>query len=995
MLAPALARPSRSRLVSLVALAAPLWLAAGCTEHRSIFAGDGGVDAGSDGGSDGGTDGGPLSDGGTLTLRIDGLNGPVQQGTTTPLQVIELDGAGGQTDVTAQATLSSSNSGVATFSSSAPADLVAVARGTALISASLAISGGAPLTAQTLVVVQGANQNVTVSVEIAPATLTLAPGLGSRLAANATQGDGSQLSVGAQADWSSSDATICTVDNAQQKGFVSAVATGSCTITATYGGKSGTAAVTVSALTPTALAVNPSTAQVAAGATAQLTATATLSDGSAFDATASASWSSAAAGTASVQSGLVTGVATGQTQIIAALGSLTASAQITVTAATLQSISVAPPQSTLAAGLVQQLTATAVYSDGSTADATGSATWTSSAPAIAMLESTASDGSTGGTVLALTPGRATITATLSGVSGSALVNVTDATPTLITLTPSPITLPAGVSQQITARALFSDNTTRDVSSAVTWQLADTTLATINGSGLLTGTLPGSTTLTATLGTASASANLTVTAAQLAQVLLTPQNAAVPVGGTQAFAAMGIYGDNSIHDVSELATWTSSSDAIATVSNASGTRGLSTGVSAGTAQITAAVGAITSSPASLTVSAAALSSITIAPHNLLTTVYVTLPLSVTARYADGSQLDVTAQALFTSADPTIASVVAAGADAGQVTGVAQGRTSVTASFGGQTATANVNVANAVLQSITVTAPGQRGGGNGPGGGGGGGTPNPINVGQSAQLRATAQFQGAPGGIDVTTLVTWSSSDTSIGTFVATPNGLFTAQSPGTTTVAAALDGISGTLALTVAAVSPVSIAVVQSAVSLPVGVARALVAIGTYPDSSTEDLTYAATWSSDANAIAVVGDTGVQKGLVTAVSTGTAHVTATLGSISGSSTITVNSANATAISVTPVNPVVTSGGNGGNGGNGGGGGGFQPTANYPFYATAQFDDGTQQDVTQSAVWTSSDPSVATISDQTGTRGVANIISAGGTTITATFRGLTGNTFLTSR
>ena len=67
----------------------------------------------------------------------------------------------------------------------------------------------------------------------------------------------------------------------------------------------------------------------------------------------------------------------------------------------------------------------------------------------------------------------------------------------------------------------------------------------------------------------------------------------------------------------------------------------------------------------------------------------------------------------------------------------------------------------------------------------------------------------------------------------------------------------------------------------------------------------------------------------------------------------------------------------------------------FYATATFDDGSSQDVTQSCIWTSSDPTVATISDETGTKGVATALAAGGTTITASFRGLTSSTSLTAQ
>lgn len=960
----------RAHLVSLaVLLAASL---AGCTSHRSILDdSDGGQDAGQDGGQDAGQDGGQDAGNTLVSIRIAGLGtGPLQVGASVSLQVLALDTQGNQSDVTADSTITSSNPGVASISGST---LTAVARGTTIIQASLPVSGGNPLQAAASVTVQDANSGTTVAVQVTPATLSLAPGLGAQLAANATQGDGSQLSVTALAQWSTSSQSLCTVDNTNQKGFVTAVAFGTCTVTATYGGQSGAATISVTQLTATALVVAPAAATLAAGATAQLTASATLSDGSVADATHSAVWSTSASSVATVTAGLVTGAGRGSATVTATLGALTATAAITVTAATLSSISVAPSQANVAAGLTQQFTATAVYSDGTTSNATALVSWQSSAPAVATL-----DPSAPGLIDALTPGSANITATLSGVTGSATITVSSAAPTQITLSPSPITLPAGVSQQVTATARFTDNSVRDVSSNVTWTVGNPAFATVSASGLLTGLAQGSTTLTASLGGVTATDALTITAAQLAQILLQPQNASVAIAGTQQFSATGIYGDNSLHDVTEQATWSTSSAATATVSNAAGTRGFATGVAAGTAQITATVGAVSSSPASLTVSGATLVSINLRITPPLTAVYITVPSAVTARYSDGSQVDVTAQAVYTSADATVASVIASGTGAGQVTGVGQGQTNITAAFGGQTSSQQITVVAATLQSIDVQPP--RG---------------MIEVGQSVQLRANAQFMGAPVPIDVTTLVTWTSADTTIGVFDATPNGQFTAVGAGMVTVAAELDGISGTRSLTVAPATPVSIAIVPASVSIPVGVTQALVAIGTYPDGSTQDITTSATWASSANAVAVVGDSGTLKGFVTSVSPGSANVTATLDSVTGTAPITVTGATAKSILVTPVTYTATgSNGGGGPGGGGGGGGGFRQTT-VPYYATATFSDNSNVDVTQSCVWTSSDPSVATISNQAGTKGVATVVAVGAATITATFRGLTGTGALTSR
>jgi uncharacterized protein YjdB len=87
---------------------------------------------------------------------------------------------------------------------------------------------------------------------------------------------------------------------------------------------------------------------------------------------------------------------------------------------TVKSIAVTPATSSLAYGATQQLQATATYSDSSTLDVTGSATWTSSSAAVAV--------SASGLVTGVAPGSVTVTATLSGVAGSAAVTVSPPPP---------------------------------------------------------------------------------------------------------------------------------------------------------------------------------------------------------------------------------------------------------------------------------------------------------------------------------------------------------------------------------------------------------------------------------------------------------------------------------------------------------------------------------------------------------------------------------------
>lgn len=84
---------------------------------------------------------------------------------------------------------------------------------------------------------------------------------------------------------------------------------------------------------------------------------------------------------------------------------------------------------------------------------------------------------------------------------------------------------------------------------------------------------------------------------------------------------------------------------------------------------------------------------------------------------------------------------------------------------------------------------------------------------------------------------------------------------------------------------VSISISPSAFEINEGQTQQLVATATYDDSTTEDVTAFATWASSATGTATVNSSG----LVTGVAEGVANVTATIGSVSGTSVATIEEA----------------------------------------------------------------------------------------------------------
>src|SRR5207247_2332462 len=116
---------------------------------------------------------------------------------------------------------------------------------------------------------------------------------------------------------------------------------------------------------------------------------------------------------------------------------------------------------------------------------------------------------------------------------------------------------------------------------VTWASSNTSVATVSSSGLVTGKVAGSATITATSEGQSGTASITVTTVPVASVTVTPASASVNEGKTVQLTATPKDANGNPLSGRTIA-WSSSNTAVATVS----TSGLVTGKVAGSATITA-------------------------------------------------------------------------------------------------------------------------------------------------------------------------------------------------------------------------------------------------------------------------------------------------------------------------------------------------------------------------------------------------------------------------
>jgi len=250
---------------------------------------------------------------------------------------------------------------------------------------------------------------------------------------------------------------------------------------------------------------------------------------------------------------------------------------------------------------------------------------------------------------------------------------------------------------------------------------------------------------------------------LSSISITPANPSIAVNATEQFTATGNYSDGSTANLSSSANWASTKQSIATVSEA----GLGTGVAAGNTSITASMSGVTGAT-TLTVTAAAVTvtSIAVTPATASITTGATQQFTATATYSDGTTGNVTASATWASSNTTAATVNTAGL----ATGSSVGSSTISATLSGTSGSATLTVVAPMLTSITVSPS----------------DPSFLN-GATEQFTATANYSNNTTS-NVTSSATWSSSNTAIATISSA--GLATGQGGGTTTISAALSGITG-------------------------------------------------------------------------------------------------------------------------------------------------------------------------------------------------------------
>jgi len=334
-------------------------------------------------------------------------------------------------------------------------------------------------------------------------------------------------------------------------------------------------------------------------------------------------------------------------------------------------------------------------------------------------------------------------------------------------------------------------------------------------------------------------------------------------------------------------------------------------------------------------------VTISPPSVAAQVGKSVQLTATAKDSAGNVLTDRGVS-WNSSDNTVADVSATG----MVTGHAVGTAVIQATVEGKHASVSATISPVPIASITISPLGKT-----------------VTPGTPVQYSATAR--DATGNALSGRTFSWTSSNTAVATIAG--SGLATTLSTGTTTIAAASEGVSSQTSLTVSATPPppvTSVSVSLASNSLTVG--QTTQATATLKDASGSVLTgRTVTWSSSNTAAATVNASGV----VSAVGAGSANVIATSEGVTGQATVSVSVVPVASVTVTLNSSTLTAG---------------QTTQ-----AAAVTKDASGNVLTGRAItWSSSNTAVATVN---GT-GLVSAVAAGSATITATSEGKSGTASL---
>ncbi|HKE92203.1 MAG TPA: Ig-like domain-containing protein [Gemmatimonadales bacterium] len=351
------------------------------------------------------------------------------------------------------------------------------------------------------------------------------------------------------------------------------------------------------------------------------------------------------------------------------------------------SITVIPSSTALVVGDTAQLAAVLMDASRNILASVGhTVLWKSADSTKARISST-------GLVQARAPGRVDVIATIEGKSDTGSVVITTvAAPVATVEVAGPKSIASGDTAALTVSPKDAQGNVL-TGRTVTWGSSDRTIATVSAGGTVTALRLGTVTITALVEKKAGSARLTVTPVAVASVTISPPEAALQIGARTQLAATPRDARDRVL-TGRPVRWSSSANAIATVTPT----GVVTGVAAGQTTITAQIES-QSAQATVSVALVPVASVTLTPATLTLAIGKSSQIAVALKDARGNTIrdrDVT----WTTSDPSIVGV----SPTGLVTATRGGTATITAASENARATVAVTVPAPAAPPVVANNPG---------------------------------------------------------------------------------------------------------------------------------------------------------------------------------------------------------------------------------------------------------------------------------------------------
>ncbi|WP_244159280.1 Ig-like domain-containing protein [Paenibacillus polysaccharolyticus] len=608
------------------------------------------------------------------------------------------------------------------------------------------------------------------------------------------------------AEWSTSNEKVATVVN----GKVTGQSAGTALITAKLGSQSVTIDVNVEVVKR--VDVDKSQISLLLKQKESVTLTATYPDGTSKDVTDLAEWTSSNEKVADVLKGNITGYSAGSATITGKYGTKSVSVDVDVDLTSKLSVAKQSIFFRLSdTNKTANVAVTASYPNSSDVNVTDQATWTSSNEKVATVFK--------GQITAISAGSTTIKAAYSGKTVEIAVDVDTARYLDIKDVTDKLAMSVtgdNKKKNLTANAEYIDASKEDVTSKATWTSSNADIVYVSG-GELIAYKSGTATITAAYG--GKTVKFTVNVDVPDKYEMDKKKATVAVGGTTAAKVLAVYGETS-KDVSDDATWSSSSEKIAEVDS----KGVITGVATGKATITAKIEGKT---LTLPVEVGMASGLEADMNFVVLSAKETQAIILTGTDGDGNTKDVTADATWKSSNARVADV-----KKGVITGNSSGKANITAEYGSQKITIQVEVD--VISRIEASEPALS-----------------LKSGETVDLKLTATLSDGSER-DVTDKAEWKSNSYKVAQVT---KGKVKALSSGKARITAKYGSKTITIALDVDTLKYLQTDKVT--LTMKVGDKATVVATATYLDGSEANVSKPALWTSSRIATASVKDGIIQ------------------------------------------------------------------------------------------------------------------------------------------